>query len=66
MFRVSPKVANEVLEVVVIAVYGRRVKDWYRESNNIAYANISVLQNSPNGPVTFNITAYDRAGNNLT
>ena len=30
------------------------------ESNNIAYANISVLQNSPNGPVTFNITAYDR------
>ena len=33
------------------------------ESNNTAYANISVLQNSPNGPVTFNITAYDRAGN---
>ena len=33
------------------------------ESNNTAYANISVLQNSPNGPVTFNITAYDGAGN---
>ena len=29
------------------------------ESNNTAYANISVLQNSPNGPVEFNITAYD-------
>ena len=33
------------------------------ESNNTAYANISVLQNSPNGPIAFNITAYDRAGN---
>ena len=33
------------------------------ESNNTAYANISVLQNSPNGPVTFNITAYDGTGN---
>ena len=38
------------------------------ESNNTAYANITVLQNSPNGPVAFNITAYDAAGNefNLT
>ena len=38
------------------------------ESNNTAYANITVLQNSPNGPVAFNITAYDGAGNefNLT
>ena len=33
------------------------------ESNNSAYANITVLQNSPNGPVEFNITAYDGAGN---
>ena len=33
------------------------------ESNNTAYANISVLQNFPNGPVAFNITAYDGAGN---
>ena len=33
------------------------------ESNNTAYANISVLQNSPNGPVEFNITAYDGSGN---
>ena len=28
-----------------------------------ADASCAVLQNSPNGPVTFNITAYDRAGN---
>ena len=33
------------------------------ESNNTAYANITVLQNSPNGLVVFNITAYDGAGN---
>ena len=33
------------------------------ESNNTAYANISVLQNSTNGPIEFNITAYDSAGN---
>ena len=33
------------------------------ELNNTAYANITVLQNSPNGPVEFNITAYDGSGN---
>ena len=33
------------------------------ESNNTAYANITVLENSQNGPVEFNITAYDDAGN---
>ena len=33
------------------------------ELNNVAYANITVLQNSTNGPVSFNITAYDDAGN---
>ena len=33
------------------------------ELNNVAYANISVLQNSTNGLVEFNITAYDDAGN---
>ena len=33
------------------------------ESNNTAYANITVLQNSPNGLAAFNITAYDGAGN---
>ena len=38
------------------------------ESNNTAYANITVLENSQNGHVAFNITAYDGAGNefNLT
>ena len=29
------------------------------ESNNTAYANISVLDNSSNGLVAFNIIAYD-------
>ena len=33
------------------------------ESINTAYANITVLQNSTNGLVEFNITAYDGAGN---
>ena len=33
------------------------------ESNNTAYANISVLDNSSNGLVAFNIIAYDGAGN---
>ena len=33
------------------------------ELNNVAYANITVLQNSTNGLVEFNITAYDSAGN---
>ena len=33
------------------------------ELNNVAYANISVLQNFTNGLVEFNITAYDDAGN---
>ena len=33
------------------------------ESNNTAYANISVTQNSTNGLIEFNITAYDSAGN---
>ena len=32
-------------------------------NNTVAYATISVLQNSSNGPVAFNITAYDGTGN---
>ena len=36
------------------------------ESNNTAHANISVTQNSTNGLVAFNITAYDSAGNEFT
>ena len=31
--------------------------------SNTAYANISVLDNSSNGLVAFNIIAYDDAGN---
>ena len=33
------------------------------ELNNTAYANITVTQNSTNGLVELNITAYDSAGN---
>ena len=36
------------------------------ELNNVAYANITVLQNFTNGPVEFNITAYDDAGNEFS
>ena len=33
--------------------------------NNIAYTTITVLQNHTNGPLEFNITAYDKTGNIL-
>ena len=32
-------------------------------NNDTASANVTVLQNSQNGPVEFNITAYDKTGN---
>ena len=32
-------------------------------NNDTASANVTVLQNSQNGPVAFNITAYDKTGN---
>ena len=53
--------ASEQIYNATLEILGTEIN--MTESNNIAYANISVLQNSPNGPVTFNITAYDRAGN---
>ena len=52
----SEQIYNATLEILGIEIN-------MTESNNTAYANISVLQNSPNGPVAFNITAYDIAGN---
>ena len=33
--------------------------------NDTAYTNVTVLQNSSNGPIEFNITAYDKTGNML-
>ena len=33
--------------------------------NDTAYTNVTVLQNSSNGPIKFNITAYDKTGNML-
>ena len=31
--------------------------------NDTASATVTVLENSPNGPLEFNITAYDKTGN---
>ena len=53
--------ASEQIYNATLEILGTEIN--MTESNNIAYANISVLQNSPNGPVAFNITAYDGAGN---
>ena len=53
---VSEQIYNATLEIL-----GTEIN--MIESNNTAFANISVLQNFPNGPVEFNITAYDGAGN---
>ena len=53
---VSENIYNATLEILNTTIN-------MTESNNTAYANISVLQNFPNGPVAFNITAYDGAGN---
>ena len=53
---VSENIYNATLEILNTTIN-------MTESNNTAHANISVLQNSTNGPVAFNITAYDGAGN---
>ena len=53
---VSENIYNATLEILNTTIN-------MTELNNTAYANISVLQNSTNGPVAFNITAYDSAGN---
>ena len=53
--------ASEQIYNATLEILGTEIN--MTESNNTAYANISVLQNSSNGPVAFNITAYDSAGN---
>ena len=53
---VSEQIYNATLQILNTTIN-------MTESNNTAYANISVLQNSTNGPIEFNITAYDSAGN---
>ena len=53
---VSENIYNATLEILNTTIN-------MTELNNTAHANISVLQNFPNGPVAFNITAYDAAGN---
>ena len=57
--------ASEQIYNATLEILGTEIN--MTESNNIAYANISVLQNSSNGPVAFNITAYDSVpATNLT
>ena len=53
--------ASEQIYNATLEILGTEIN--MTESNNTAYANISVLQNSPNGPIAFNITAYDIADN---
>ena len=53
---VSEQIYNATLQILNTTIN-------MTESNNTAYANISVLQNSTNGLVAFNITAYDGSGN---
>ena len=53
--------ASEQIYNATLEILGTEIN--MTESNNTAYATISVLQNSSNGPVAFNITAYDGTGN---
>ena len=53
--------ASEQIYNATLQIFGTETS--MTESNNIAYTTISVLQNSPNGLASFNITAYDGAGN---
>ena len=53
---VSERIYNATLQILNTTIN-------MTELNNVAYANITVLQNFTNGPVEFNITAYDDAGN---
>ena len=53
---VSEQIYNATLQIL-----GTEIN--MTESNNTAYANITVLQNFTNGLVELNITAYDAAGN---
>ena len=60
LINISLKVSEQIYNAT-LKILGTEID--MIESNNTAYANISVLQNSPNGLVAFNITAYDGAGN---
>ena len=65
MFAKAGDLINITLEVLsksaTLQILGTEIN--MTESNNTAYANITVLQNFTNGLVEFNITAYDAAGN---
>ena len=54
--QVSEQIENSTLQILSTSI-DMSVND------DTASANIQVLQNSPNGPVEFTITAYDKTGN---
>ena len=55
--QVSEQIENSTLQILGTIYIDMSV------NNDTASANITVLQNSPNGPVEFTITAYDKTGN---
>ena len=63
MINITLEVSEQIYNAT-LQIFGTETS--MTESNNTAYAAISVLQNSPNGLVAFNITVSDGAGNNLT
>ena len=54
--QVSEQIENSTLQILSTSID-------MSVNNDTASANIQVLQNSPNGPVEFTITAYDKTGN---
>ena len=60
MINITLEVSEQIYNAT-LQIFGTETS--MTESNNTAYANITVLQNSPNGLAAFNITAYDGAGN---
>ena len=54
--QVSEQIATSTIQILSTSI-NMSVND------DTASANVTVLQNSPNGPVAFNIMAYDKTGN---
>ena len=53
--------ASEQIYNATLEILGTEIN--MTESNNIAYANMMFYKTHQTAPVAFNITAYDRAGN---
>ena len=54
--QVSEQIENSTLQILNTSIT-------MSVNDDTASANVTVLQNSPNGPVEFTITAYDKTGN---